>query len=45
MKIPYLELAKDISSDTRNDYETQILLTECYIKEQNWEKARHQIKS
>ena len=45
MKIPYLELAKDISFDTRNDYETQILLTECYIKEQNWEKARHQIKS
>ena len=43
MKISYFELAQNISSRNHNDYETQILLTDCHIKEQNWVKARHQI--
>ena len=44
LKISYLELAKHIISNAKDNYETHILLAECYIEKQNWEDARNQIK-
>ena len=45
LNISYFELVRYISSNDPVNYETRILLTECFIEEQNWEKARHLIKS
>jgi len=44
LKISYLELAKFVCSNTAHHHETQILLSECYIEEKNWQEARYQIK-
>ena len=45
LKISYFELAKYITSRNWNNYEAQVLFTESYIEEKNWDKARSQIKS
>ena len=45
MKIPYFELAKFITSNSSNDYESIIMLTETLIEEENWINAKNQIKS
>ena len=45
IKISYFELAKFITSNTSDNSESKILLTESLIEEQDWVKARNQIKS
>ena len=45
LKVPYYEMVEYVSSNTQDHYETRVLLSESYIQEQNWDKARQQIKS
>ena len=45
LKISYLELVKYIVANTKDNYETQILLAESYLDNQSWDNARLQIKS
>jgi len=45
MKISYFELAKFITSNSSDNSQSKILLTETLIEEQDWINARNQIKS
>ena len=45
LKTSYSELAEYLTSSNRDNYETKILLSESNIDEQNWDKARHQLRS
>tara|TARA_Y100000590_G_scaffold454809_1_gene602258 strand:+ start:5659 stop:6996 length:1338 start_codon:yes stop_codon:yes gene_type:complete len=45
MNISYAELIKYITNKNTNSYESIILLTESFIEDENWDKARSQITS
>ena len=45
LKISYLDLVKHIVSNTKDNYESRILLAESYIENQSWDDARLKIKS
>ena len=45
MKSSYFELAKFITSNSSDNSQSKILLTETLIEEQDWINARNQIKS
>jgi len=44
MNISVLELSKLICSKNKDHYQSNVLLTECYIDNENWDKAKNQIK-